>query len=228
MKRYMNIDLFEGMTKLVDAHVTHYKNDLKFDKDSILNSAANPPTGSQKHLWLLRDAGTWCFPLQDVLTADTSAHHTSLYYEEAKIPTRAFCVEPTGMEAGKLKGNIFELDYKALCDVIRAKAVPPASVHYTYKDGYEEVRASLTDINPDPTSGHGDVQSMFYTYSDEDTFSLKETLSELSKQMNKLTKGREDAIAGRTKKPALDTLISKAEAVTSTQTQKISERENVR
>jgi hypothetical protein len=60
-----------------------------------------------------RPSGTYCFPEQNIFLKDTRGFNTWRFYEEqTRDPIKAFAVKLTGIEDGKLMGNLYELDYR--------------------------------------------------------------------------------------------------------------------
>ena len=56
--------------------------------------------------------GRLCFRERDVFLKDTAPHNTWRFYmEQTSDRVLAYAIELTGTERGKIKGNLYELDY---------------------------------------------------------------------------------------------------------------------
>ena len=63
-------------------------------------------------MWFCRPSGTHCFRERDVFLKDTAPHNTWRFYmEQTSDRVLAYAIELTGKERGKIKGNLYELDY---------------------------------------------------------------------------------------------------------------------
>ena len=79
-------------------------------------------------MWFCRPSGTYCFRERDVFLKDTAPHNTWRFYkEQTSDRVLAYAIELTGKERGKIKGNLYELDYLNIMSASR-KRLPADTV----------------------------------------------------------------------------------------------------
>ena len=77
-----------------------------------LISMADAGSYDERYLWFSRPNGTHCLRERDVFLRGTREHNTfRFYHEQTKERVLAYAVVLSGMESGKVKGSIYELDY---------------------------------------------------------------------------------------------------------------------
>ena len=87
-------------------------------------------------MWLSRPSGTHCFRERDVFLKDTRPYNTWKFHgEQTRDRILAYAVELTGIENGKIKGNLYELDYKQHYERVKAKALPADTNALIYEYG---------------------------------------------------------------------------------------------
>ena len=86
---------------------------------------------------------------------DTRQHNTWRFYgEQTRDTVLAYLVELTGKEDGKLKGNLYELDYEQHFRRVIEKSVPADNYTLVYEHGERSIPAGqYFDGNPDPQLG---------------------------------------------------------------------------
>jgi len=147
MRKYENVDIVAALGAVVELNTEHYKSDFKYDIETF-NKAARNPDGENDHLlWLSRRSGTWCFQERDVYIKDTAAFNTwngyadilgsQSYYPTVIVNDRilAFAVEIRGIENGRVKGDLYELDYRDHIRHINKYALPIHTVTVKHEDG---------------------------------------------------------------------------------------------
>ena len=60
MKKYLDVDLVAELSKLVDAHVKHYKGDFDHDRKSLARAAKAELPEDKTLIWFCRESGTHC------------------------------------------------------------------------------------------------------------------------------------------------------------------------
>ena len=61
VKRYTDVDILAELSKLVDAHVQHYKEDFEYDRRAIAQAAKAELPEDRTLIWFCRECGTHCF-----------------------------------------------------------------------------------------------------------------------------------------------------------------------
>ena len=111
--KFENMDLFASLEAIMKQNTGFYQSDLDIDKEIIAKAAASPHREDKTLLWFCRPSGTHCFRERDVFLKDTAPHNTWRFYmEQTSDRVLAYAIELTGTECGKIKGNLYELDYE--------------------------------------------------------------------------------------------------------------------
>lgn len=136
MKKYEHVDVIKALEAVMKSHTVHYQSDFEIDKE-VLQAAAKSTSPEDKRLvWMSRPSGTYCFPEQNIFLKDTRGFNTWRFYEEqTRDPIKAFAVKLTGIEDGKLMGNLYELDYREHSLHVKDAAIPAEFCEVTFKDG---------------------------------------------------------------------------------------------
>ena len=112
MNKFENVDVIASLDAIMRQNTAFYQDDFDIDKRILQEAAARPGAEDRKILWFSRPSGTCCVRERDVFLKDTRQHNTWRFYgEQTRDIVLAYLVELTGKEDGKLKGNLYELDY---------------------------------------------------------------------------------------------------------------------
>lgn len=163
--KFENVDILDALSKIVDLHTRHYKEDFDMDKVLIpkLALSANP---EDKHLlWMSRLSGTYVLRERDIYLQGTYAHNTWKYYhEQSKDPILAYAISLNGIQIGNVIGTIYPLDYASHVEHIKQFALPIRSATVTFEDGFvttlpfDNNRRRVNELMPK----HGVPRSMSY------------------------------------------------------------------
>ena len=119
-----------------------YQSDFDIDKQ-ILQKRRKPYPGGQTAFGFSRPSGTCCFRERDVFLKDTRQHNTWRFYgEQTRDTILAYAVELTGREQGKIKGNLYELNYPQHFREVIKKSIPADNYTLIYEHG--ELQACRT------------------------------------------------------------------------------------
>ena len=147
MRKYENVDIVAALGAVVELNTEHYKSDFKYDIDMFKKAARNPDGENNRLLWLSRHSGTYCFQERDVYIKDTAAHnywHGSAtllgspdFYRPVIVNDRilAYAVNITGIENGRIKGDLYELDFRDHIRQLDKTALPKHTVTVKFEDG---------------------------------------------------------------------------------------------
>lgn len=187
MQRFDNVDVFASLNALMRQNTGFYQSDLEIDKEIIARAAASPDTADKTLLWLSRPSGTYCFKERDVFLKDTGPHNTWRFHkEQTRDRILAYAIELTGVERGKIRGNLFELDYAQHYQRVKEQAVPADMVRLTYAYGDREQPArEFFDASPDPRLG----KYLRYETLPNDPEALREVLQAERRSRDALTLG---------------------------------------
>ncbi len=132
--KFENMDLFASLEAIMKQNTGFYQSDLDIDKEIIAKAAASPHREDKTLLWFCRPSGTHCFRERDVFLKDTAPHNTWRFYmEQTSDRVLAYAIELTGKERGKIKGNLYELDYSKHYERVKEKELPADTVKLIYE-----------------------------------------------------------------------------------------------
>ena len=147
MRKYENVDIVAALGAIVELNTEHYKGDFKYDIEQFKAAARNPDGDNNRLLWFSHHSGTHCLQEREVYIKDTSAFNTwnaygkllgsPDFYRPVIVEDRilAYAVNITGIEKGRIKGDLYELDYRDHIRQLDKQALPLHTVTATYKDG---------------------------------------------------------------------------------------------
>ena len=191
MRKYENVDVLAALGAVVELNTEHYKSDFKYDVERFKEAAKHPDGDNNRLLWMSRQSGTWCYPEREAYIKDTSAFNTwngyatilgdvNSYMSTVVVQDRilAFAVDIKGIENGRVKGDIYELDYRNHVREVNRAALPLHTVTAVYKDGatftlpHKEHDAKHMSLYHQ----HGQLQTL--THHPEDAGALRDILKQ--------------------------------------------------
>lgn len=155
MQKFENVDILACLDAVMKQNTGFYQSDFEIDKKIIHEAAASPDREDRTLLWLSRPSGTHCFRERDVFLKDTRPYNTWKFHgEQTRDRILAYAVELTGRERGKIRGNLYELDYAAHFRHIREQALPADTVTLFYERGERsQPTGKYFSGSPDPQYG---------------------------------------------------------------------------
>ena len=155
LNKFENVDVTASLEAIMKQNTAFYQSDFDIDKEIIKRAAESPNAGDKMLLWFSRPSGTYCFRERDVFISDTAPHNTWRYYkEQSRDPILAYAVELTWTEGGKIKGNLYELDYEKHYERVKDHTLAAGTVTLVYEHGTREQPADRRfDGYPDPQLG---------------------------------------------------------------------------
>ena len=155
MNKFENVDILASLDAIMRQNTAFYQSDFEIDKEIIQKAAASPTAEDKRLLWLSRPSGTYCFRERDVFLKDTRQHNTWRFYgEQTRDHILAYAVTITGTEGGKIKGNLYELDYPQHFKHVAEQALPADTVTLHYEHGNRtQPTTQRFDGYPDPQLG---------------------------------------------------------------------------
>ena len=155
MNKFEDVDVITSLEAIMKQNTAFYQNDFDLDRNILQKAAASPTAEDRRLLWFSRPSGTCCFRERDVFLKDTRQHNTWRFYgEQTRDKVLAYAVELTGIVNGKIKGNLYELDYPQHFRHVKEQALPADNYTLLYEHG-ERVQPAgqYLDGNPDPQLG---------------------------------------------------------------------------
>ena len=155
LNKFEDVDVLASLEAILKQNTGFYQSDFDIDKQIIAEKAASPNKEDKTLLWLSRPSGTYCFRERDVFISDTAPHNTWRFYkEQTRDHILAYAVELTGTQDGKIKGNLYELDYERHYERVKDNTLAAGTVTLMYEHGTREQPADRRfDGYPDPQLG---------------------------------------------------------------------------
>ena len=155
LNKFEDVDVFASLEAIMKQNTGFYQSDFDIDRQIIAEKAASPNKEDKTLLWLSRPSGTYCFRERDVFIKDTAPNNTWRFYkEQTRDLILAYAVELTGVQGGKIKGNLYELDYEKHYERVKDNTVDAGTVTLVYEQGTREQPADRRfDGYPDPQLG---------------------------------------------------------------------------
>lgn len=155
MNKFENVDIIASLDAIMRQNTAFYQSDFEIDKEIIQKAATSPAAEDKRLLWLSRPSGTYCFRERDVFLKDTRQHNTWRFYgEQTRDNVLAYAVTITGIEDGKIKGDLYELDYPQHFKHVAEQGLPADTVTLHYEHGSRTQPAKqYYGGTPDPQFG---------------------------------------------------------------------------
>ena len=187
LNKFEDVDVFASLEAIMKQNTGFYQSDFDIDRQIIAEKAASPNKEDKTLLWLSRPSGTYCFRERDVFIKDTAPNNTWRFYkEQTRDLILAYAVELTGVQGGKIKGNLYELDYEKHYECVKDNTVDAGTVTLVYEQGTREQPADRRfDGYPDPQLGKFER----FEVQPKDPETLQSLLREEKHSRDKLTPG---------------------------------------
>lgn len=189
LKKFENVDILESLNAILTQNTEHYQSDFKYDKEIIEEAAKSPYKEDKTLLWLCRSYGTWCLYERSVFLKDTEAHLIWTYYKELEYDKHmlAYAIELKNTEPGKIKGNLYEINYAEHYKRVKEKAITTDTVRLIYEQGYEDVPKTDKIVSTKNSPLYGKLER--YEYIVRDPTKLQIILQKEKDKREHLTTG---------------------------------------
>ena len=187
LQKFENVDVVASLEAIMKQNTAFYQSDFEIDKQILQKAAVSPIPEGKRLLWFSRPSGTCCFRERDVFLKDTRQHNTWRFYGEQTHDTiLAYAVELTGTEQGKIKGNLYELDYPQHFREVIEKSISADNYTLLYEHGeLTKPAGQYFDGNTDPQLG----KFIRFEAQPNDPEALKSLLGEQKKKRIQHTPG---------------------------------------
>lgn len=187
LQKFENVDVVASLEAIMKQNTAFYQSDFDIDKQILQKAAISPTPEGKRLLWFSRPFGTCCFRERDVFLKDTRQHNTWRFYGEQTHDTiLAYAVELTGTEQGKIKGNLYELDYPQHFREVIEKSISADNYTLLYEHGeLTKPAGQYFDGNTDPQLG----KFIRFEAQPNDPEALKSLLGEQKKKRIQHTPG---------------------------------------
>lgn len=187
LQKFENVNVIASLEAIMKQNTAFYQSDFDIDKQILQKAAISPIPEGKRLLWFSRPSGTYCFRERDVFLKDTRQHNTWRFYGEQTHDTiLAYAVELTGTEQGKIKGNLYELDYPQHFREVIEKSISADNYTLLYEHGeLTKPAGQYFDGNTDPQLG----KFIRFEAQPNDPEALKSLLGEQKKKRIQHTPG---------------------------------------
>ena len=187
LQKFENVDVIASLEAIMKQNTAFYQSDFDIDKQILQKAAVSPIPEDRRLLWFSRPSGTCCFRERDIFLKDTRQHNTWRFYGEQTHDTiLAYAVELTGTEQGKIKGNLYELDYPQHFREVIEKSISADNYTLLYEHGeLTKPAGQYFDGNTDPQLG----KFIRFEAQPNDPEALKSLLGEQKKKRIQHTPG---------------------------------------
>ena len=187
LQKFENVDVIASLEAIMKQNTAFYQSDFDIDKQILRKAAVSLIPEDKRLLWFSRPSGTCCFRERDVFLKDTRQHNTWRFYgEQTRDTILAYAVELTGTEQGKIKGNLYELDYPQHFREVIEKSISADNYTLLYEHGeLTKPAGQYFDGNTDPQLG----KFIRFEAQPNDPEALKSLLGEQKKKRIQHTPG---------------------------------------
>ena len=111
--RFEDVDLLGALSRIVDLHTQHYKEDFDLDKELISKLAVSDRSEDKQLLWMSRPCGTYTLREREVYLDGSHENKVWRFYQEqTNDPVLAYAISLKEVRDGKIFGNLYPLNYR--------------------------------------------------------------------------------------------------------------------
>lgn len=129
------MDIIARLYDVVQKNMTAYQGDFDIDVEILKEAAQKPDAEDRCFFWMCRPHGTWCVKEREAFLEGTNAHSIWTYYDRDNERFKAFRIVVTGMENGRVMGELYPFDFTKQVQRIKAAALPVDIVTGEYANG---------------------------------------------------------------------------------------------
>lgn len=163
--RFEDVDLLGALSRIVDLHTQHYKEDFDLDKELISKLAVSDRSEDKQLLWMSRPCGTYTLREREVYLDGSHENKVWRFYQEqTNDPVLAYAISLKEVRDGKIFGNLYPLNYREHVERMKKLTCPIGNVAVAFADGnvitipYQERRQLMNRFMPE----HGAPKTMTY------------------------------------------------------------------
>ena len=176
MNKFENVDVLASLQQIMQQNTAAFQNDFDIDKKILTQAAKSKNAEDKVYLWFSRPNGTHCL------------------HEQTKERVLAYAVVLSGMESGKVKGSIYELDYAAKAELAIQTALRTDNNRLIYENGSRELPKEYRfEATPDREYG----KFVRYEAVPHDPDTLRDLLRDESRKRERLKPGNFKEHIGR-------------------------------
>ena len=154
--RFEDVDLLGALSRIVDLHTQHYKEDFDLDKELISKLAVSDRSEDKQLLWMSRPCGTYTLREREVYLDGSHENKVWRFYQEqTNDPVLAYAISLKEVRDGKIFGNLYPLNYREHVERMKKLTCPIGNVAVAFADGnvitipYQERRQLMNRFMPE-------------------------------------------------------------------------------
>ncbi len=156
MRKFENVDIVDSLRRIMDTNTRYYKKDFAYDVKLIQNAAKKEHSKDKRLLFMSRPHGTYCLRETELFKKGTAEYNVWQYYgEQTSDKILAYAVKITEIEGGRIKGNLYELDYQQHYKHVQETAVQSDMQTLHYKHGDVDISVDK-HFSAEPHPEYGD------------------------------------------------------------------------
>ncbi len=131
--RFEDVDLLGALSRIVDLHTQHYKDDFDLDKELISKLAVSDRSEDKQLLWMSRPCGTYTLREREVYLDGSHENKVWRFYQEqTNDPVLAYAISLKEVRDGKIFGDLYPLNYREYVERMKQLTCPIGNVVYDY------------------------------------------------------------------------------------------------
>lgn len=143
--RFEDVDLLGALSRIVDLHTQHYKEDFDLDKELISKLAVSDRSEDKQLLWMSRPCGTYTLREREVYLDGSHENKVWRFYQEqTNDPVLAYAISLKEVRDGKIFGNLYPLNYREHVERMKKLTCPIGNVAVAFADGNGRMSRLLT------------------------------------------------------------------------------------
>lgn len=134
--RFEDVDLLGALSRIVDLHTQHYKEDFDLDKELISKLAVSDRSEDKQLLWMSRPCGTYTLREREVYLDGSHENKVWRFYQEqTNDPVLAYAISLKEVRDGKIFGDLYPLNYREHVERMKKLTCPIGNVAVAFEDG---------------------------------------------------------------------------------------------
>ena len=217
--RFEDVDLLGALSRIVDLHTQHYKEDFDLDKELISKLAVSERSEDKQLLWMSRPCGTYTLREREVYLEGSHENKVWRFYQEqTNDPVLAYAISLKEVRDGKIFGDLYPLNYREHVERMKKLTCPIGNVAVAFEDGnvitipYQERRQFMNRLMPE----HGAPKTMTYLPENEPELMIILKRERLKRSYH-ATAGNLEEYLDKLEKTTLREKLKRAKTVVSTQ-----------
>ena len=154
--RFEDVELLGALSRIVDLHTQHYKEDFDLDKELISKLAVSDRSEDKQLLWMSRPCGTYTLREREVYLEGSHENKVWRFYQEqTNDPVLAYAISLKEVRDGKIFGDLYPLNYREHVERMKKLTCPIGNVAVAFEDGnvitipYQERRQLMNRLMPE-------------------------------------------------------------------------------